>query len=160
MNGFINWLLGLFGSSPTPAPDPTDPCNAAACVNAKQRLATARSKFNSICNGLKTLKVIGDALKQIVSTPIWILVALLIVAALGALIGGIFGMLISLFAVVLLAIWAISFLLLPVVGKMGQALAQELVKQQTEITAALQQVVANCPERCRGDVSIPQCNVG
>ena len=64
MGDFINWLLGLFGAAPAPAPDPADPCNAAACVNAKNKVATARGKFNRICTGLKSLKVVADALVE------------------------------------------------------------------------------------------------
>ena len=161
MGDFINWLLGLFGAAPEPEPDPSDPCNAPTCVNAKNKVATARGKFNRICTGLKSLKVVADALATVVKSPIWVLVAVLVVVALiGALIGATIAGVAGLLVVVVLAVWAISWFLLLVIGKMTEALVPELLKQQKAVTDGVNDVIANCPQNCRGDVSTPQCDLG
>jgi Flp pilus assembly protein TadB len=163
MGDFLRWLVGLFGSgSSAPAPDPADPCNAAECGDAKHRVASARSKFKSICDALTSLKFVGDALQGEINSPIWVLAAVLaVVALIGWLLGspqiaGVAGVL----AVVVLAVWAVSWLLLWVVGKMSEALAPELLKQQQAVRDGVRDVVANCQANCQGNISIPLCPLG
>src|SRR4051794_24159109 len=46
MKAFTTWLLRLLGLAPAPdQPDPSDPCNATACVDAKKRLTTVRNRY-------------------------------------------------------------------------------------------------------------------
>ena len=100
-------------------------------------------------------------LRSVVTSPIWILVAVLAVAALilaliGSTIAGVVGGL----AAAILAIWAISWFLLLVIGKMAEALTPELLKAQKEVTDSIPDVIANCPTHCQGDISAPQCDLG
>lgn len=153
MNAILDFLRRLFGLGTAPPPaDTADPCNAPACVDAKSRLAGARGRFNSTCNGLRMLKAVEKLLRQILSTPIWIIVVLAIVAA---IIAGPIAVIIW----ALIAAYGISWLLLLVVARMAASLAASLVQAQADISAALNDVVANCPERCRGDLSIPSCQL-
>lgn len=152
MNAIFDFFRKLFGIGSSPAPDPSDPCNAPACVDAKNRLNAARGGFNSVCNGLRMLGAIARALQQVLSTPIWILIALAVIAV---LVGGLIA--IILFA--LIAVYAISWVLLPVVGLMSSALAATLEKRRTEFSTAHTDVVAHCPESCRGELSVPQCQL-
>lgn len=153
MNAILDFLRKLFGlDSPTPPADPADPCNAPPCIDAKSRLAGARGRFNSACNGLRMLKAVEKLLRQILSTPIWIIVVLAVIAA---IIGGPIAVIIW----ALIAVYGISWLLLFVVAKMAASFAASLVQAQADVAAALKEVVANCPERCRGDLSIPSCQL-
>ena len=157
---FFKWFLGLFGSKPAPEvapPDPTDPCNSAACVNAKQRAASARAQSLKICDALQKLNSVAVVLKGFLSTPIWVLVIVLVVAG---LIGGLIGGLVGTFAVLVLAVWAFAWLLALVVGKMTAALIPELLKQDLALTHALTDVLTSCPVRCQGDLTVPTCNFG
>ncbi len=152
MNAIVNFFRNLFGLGSPAKPDPADPCKAPACVNAKNKLNAARSGFNGICNGLRMLRAIAQALRQVLSTPIWILIALGVIAV---LVGG--PIAVILFA--LIAIYAISWVLLPVVGQMAGALGVTLGKRQIEFNDARTDVLSQCPESCRGDLSVPQCQL-
>jgi len=98
------------------------------------------------------LRAIAQALRQVLSTPIWILIALGVIAV---LVGG--PIAVILFA--LIAIYAISWVLLPVVGQMAGALGVTLGKRQIEFNDARTDVLSQCPESCRGDLSVPQCQL-
>jgi hypothetical protein len=46
MNNLLNWILETLDfRQPADRPDPSDPCNAAECVDAKSRLKGERSTF-------------------------------------------------------------------------------------------------------------------
>jgi hypothetical protein len=152
MNAIVNFFRNLFGLGSPPRPDPADPCNALACVNAKKRLNDARSKFNGTCDVLRMVRAIARALQQILSTPIWILIALAVIAV---LVGGP----IAVILLALIAVYAISWVLLPVVAQIGAALGVTLGKRQIEFTDARTDVLSQCPESCRGDLSVPQCQL-
>ena len=152
MNAVLKFFQKLFGLAPTEEPDPADPCNAQACVDAKKRLKDARSGFKSICDVLRMLGAIAGALAGVLSTPIWILIALAVIAV---FVGG----LIAIFLLALIAAYAISWVLLPVVERMAVQLGATLEKRRTEFTNALSDVRRQCPERCRGDLSVPQCQL-
>jgi hypothetical protein len=152
MNAIVDFFRKLFGTDSTPEPDPVDPCKALACVNAKNKLNTARSKFNGICNALRMLSAIARALQQVLSAPLWVLIAIAVVAV---IVGG----LIALILLALIAAYALSWVLLPVIQLTALSLAAELNKQRTKFIEASDEVKAQCPENCRGDLSIPQCQL-
>jgi hypothetical protein len=88
-----------------------------------------------------------------------VIVAIAIVGVVAALIGGpVFG-LISIIAFGLLALYGLAWFLTLAFGSIMPALAKALSDAQMEFAKALQDVVANCPEQCRGDTSIPTCNL-
>jgi len=150
MNAILDFFKKLFGIDSPPTPVMTDPCSAPACVDAKSKLKAARDGFNRICDGLRMLNAITKILQQILSAPIWILVALAVIAI---IVGG--WIAIVLFA--LIAVYALAWFLLPIVGLMAGSLAATLDKRKTDFTNALPDVVAQCPEACRGDLSPPLC---
>ena len=59
----------------------------------------------------------------------------------------------------LIAVYAISWVLLPVVAQVGAALGVTLGKRQVEFTDARTDIINQCPESCRGDLSVPQCQL-
>lgn len=153
------WPWQWFRTCTREVPDPLpDPCNAPECVDAKKRLDTARSRFKQICDAARSLKVFMDLLRGIVSIPIWVIVALIAIMIVATLIGGVVGVL----AVILLgflAVYAISWILLPLLAPLALELASALAKQLIAFNTALKDVVSQCPERCRGDVSVPECQL-
>jgi Flp pilus assembly protein TadB len=156
MDEVINFFRRLFGINTTPTvdpPNPADPCNAPACVDAKKRLDGARGRFKSICEAIQLLQKIGRILQQFLAIPIWIIAALIVIAV---LLGGLVAVIIWAFIGIYAFCWFLSFVLAAVVGQ----LAQELAKVSKEITDAIAEVVSNCAEQCRGDLSIPQCLPG
>jgi hypothetical protein len=146
------WPWQWFRTCTRDVPARSGPCDAATCIDAKARVADARGRFQAICNGLRTLNALSKLLKQILATPVWIILALALIAA---IIGGPIGAVIW----ALIALYGLSWFLVFIVGKMAQNLATSLIEAQTDLTNALKDVVANCPESCRGDISIPNCNV-
>ena len=153
MTALLDWLKKLFGIDSMPPPDKTDPCNAPACVAAKAKLKAARDGFNSLCNGLKSLNAIQKGLQFVLATPLWILIALVAIAI---LVGGILA--IILFS--LLAVYAISWVLLPVVGMIIATLSADMLKRRAEFFVAVSEVMEKCPAQCQGDLSPPQCELG
>lgn len=131
---------------------PDDPCKAPACVAAKAKLTDARNRFTSSCNGLRMLNAVTKLLTQILSTPIWIVVALALIAV---IIGGPIAVVIW----ALIAVYGLSWLLLPVVGKMSASIAVSLNQARLDFQNALPDVISQCPVPCRGDLSIPECRL-
>lgn len=147
------WPWQWFNTCTREVPDPPpDPCKAPKCVEAQTKLAAARGRYNSNCTGLRIVNALIKLLKQVLATPIWILVVMAIIAA---IIGGPIAVIIW----GLIAIYGISWILVFVLGKMAISFADGLVQAQIDVTKAIQEVVANCPEQCRGDLSIPTCNL-
>ncbi len=135
-------------------PNPDDPCNAPACVDAKARFAGARDRFTKSCDTLRLLDTVAAALRRILATPILVVIAVAIVAWL--LGGPIFGTI----AVVLggfVVIYGVSWMLVFVIAKMAQAVTSILIEARTEMTTELQNILTSCPGTCRGDLSIPNC---
>jgi hypothetical protein len=152
----IDFFRRLFGINTTPTvdpPNPADPCNAPACVNSKQRLDSARGRFKSLCEAIQLLQKIGRILQQFLAIPIWIIIALAVIAA---LIGGPIAVIIWAFIGIYAFCWFLSFVVAAIVAQ----LIQELLKITKEITDAIPDVVSNCAEQCRGDLSIPVCLPG
>lgn len=98
------------------------------------------------------LRAIERGLQQLVSIPIWILIALVVIAA---IVGGLIAVLIF----TLLALWAVAWVALPLIGLIIGRVAALLIQQRAEFIAAARDVTARCPERCRGDLSVPQCQI-
>jgi hypothetical protein len=131
---------------------PDDPCNAPGCTDAKARLDDARRRINSICFGLRTLNALAKLLRTIVSTPIWIVIAMALIAA---IVGGPIAVIIW----SLIAVYGISWLLLIVVTRMAQSLVVSLADARTAFQSAVTDVVTQCPEHCWGDLAIPECRI-
>ena len=147
------WPWQWFRTCTREVPDPPfDPCKAPACVDAKAGLASARGRFTSICQALQMLNALSELLARILATPVWIIIVLAIIAA---IIGGWIAVIIW----GLIAIYGISWLLFFVVGTMTRTLLKSLAQAQLDFAEALKSVMADCPEPCRGDVSIPTCNL-
>jgi hypothetical protein len=138
---------------------PDDPCSAPACVDAKATLTSARDRFNSTCGLLRTLKAFTDLLKPVLSTPLWILIVIAIIAVFAWLIGGVIGGIVAIAIWVFIALWGISWFLSFVIGKMTESLLISLEQARTDFANALKQVLSQCQEQCRGDISIPDCNL-
>lgn len=152
MNTIINFFRKLFGiqDEPTTPPTPPNPCDTPPCKTARDNLAAARARFTSICNSIRGLTQVLRILRAILSTPWWVFVAL---GLLALVIGGLAALG---FAALILA-WGVSWFLTVVIARILQSLGQSLAQAGTEIAAAIPQVVANCPDNCRGDLSIPSC---
>jgi hypothetical protein len=134
-------------------PDPPpDPCRAPACVGARDRLEDARRRFRSICDGLRMLEGVSRILRQIVSAPIWIVVALAVIAA---IIGGPLAVIIW----GLIAVYGLSWFLLFVIARMMVSLGASLNQARLDFQAAARDVVLQCPPQCLGDLSLPECQI-
>jgi hypothetical protein len=116
---------------------PDDPCSAPGCVDAKNKLNDARSRFNSICSNLRMLNSLATLLKQVLSTPLWVIIVAVIMSIFAVLIGGVLGGLIAVGIWVLIAIYGISWFLVGVIGKVAQSLAASLAQAQRDFADAL-----------------------
>jgi hypothetical protein len=139
-----------------PPPPPPNPCTAPACLNAKAELATARTAFEQTCKGLKTVASILRILKPIVSISLWYLVVIVIVAIVLFWLG-LGWIAILLWALVL--IYLVAWLVYLAFARVAASLAKELSDRAKAVQDAIAKVVAGCPENCRGDLSIPSCDV-
>jgi hypothetical protein len=146
------WPWEWFRTCTREVPDPEDPCGAPSCVSAKERAADARRRFDGACTGLRGVNAVLRLLRAVLSTPIWVLVVLAVIAA---LVGGLLAVLIW----GLIAIWGISWFLVVALGPVAQSFAAELARASADLQVAIADVVARCPEHCRGDVSTPTCAV-
>jgi hypothetical protein len=147
------WPWQWFRMCTREVPDPPpDPCKAPACVDAKSKLASARGRFKSNCDGLRMINALMKLLKQILAAPFWTIIVLAIIAA---IIGGPIAVIIW----ALIAVYGISWFLVLVLGKMAASLAVSLTQAGTDVASAIKDVLAQCPEQCRGDTSIPSCNL-
>jgi ABC-type transport system involved in cytochrome bd biosynthesis fused ATPase/permease subunit len=105
------------------------------------------------------MNAFSKLLQPILGAPVWALVILVLAMAVATLIGGpIFGS-IAVIIFGLLVIYGIAWFLSFVVGKMAQSFATELNLARIEVTDAIKNVVASCPEQCRGDISPPDCKL-
>ena len=137
------------GGTSTEQPDPSDPCNATECVDAKERLAAERGALNTICIYLKTLQIIWDIATAITATPIWVIVFLIILAVLSPLI----GFLVFVFLAAYAFSWILVILVLPrIIAEAAIAWAE----QAEVVNESINAVIANCPDHCRGDISRPE----
>ena len=146
------WPWEWFRTCTREVPDPDDPCNARPCTDAKSRLNDARQRFNSICFGLRTLTAVLNLLRSILSTPIWVIIAMALIAA---IVGGLIAVIIW----ALIALHGISWVLALVLARMIDSLSKDLVNARADFQAALVEVFLRCPEHCRGDVSFPECRI-
>ena len=156
MDGIINFLRNLLGlgGTVTPAPvDPTDPCNAPACVNAKAALNAARARFRTICSGLQAVKAVEKMLQGLLFAPLSAIIALIAIILLLTIVG------LGYFAALLVGIWILAFVLSFVLARVELVLVQALNEQISTVSHALQDVLAKCPERCQGDLSFPTCQL-
>ncbi|TCV82745.1 hypothetical protein [Sulfurirhabdus autotrophica] len=147
------WPWQWFRMCTREVPDPPpDPCQTPECVNAKAKLAGARGRFKSNCDGLRMVTALLKLLKQILATPIWVIVVLAIIAA---IISGPIAVIIW----SLIALYGITWVLFLALGNMAVAISISLNQARIDVIDALKDVVANCPDQCRGDMSIPNCNL-
>ena len=147
------WQWANMCTREVPDPPP-DPCAIPACVKAQADLANSRGRFNSNCTALQVLNFVIGALKQILSTPVWIVIAMAIIAAILTAVGAIA---IALVVWALIALYGLSWYLVIVLGKTAQPLAEALAKAAQDVAVAIQAVIRDCPEQCRGDLSTPHC---
>jgi membrane protein implicated in regulation of membrane protease activity len=138
-----------------PPPPPPNPCTEPACLDAKAELTTARTAHQQTCKALKTVTSILRILRPIVSVPIWYLLAIVIVAIVLFWLG-LGWIAILLWAIVL--IYLLAWLAYLAFTRIAAALDQQLTDRSTAVEDAIAKVVAGCPERCRGDLSIPSCD--
>lgn len=155
IQAIINRVREFLGFAPDPLPDPNNPCNAAACVNSKKSLDGARRDFKNACLWAQAFRSIMATLAVVTSTPIWAIVALVAIALF-------FGGLIAIIITGLLIGYAVAWLLQIALARsgLGQAIAQALADAQVAMVNARVAVVANCIESCRGDLSLPNCDLG
>jgi hypothetical protein len=154
MDGIINFLRNLLGLGGTAAPtpvDPTDPCNAPACVNAKATLNAARARFRTICSGLQAVKATENMLQGLLFAPLSAIIALIAIVLLLTVVG------LGYIAALLVGVWIFAWVLSFVLGLVATMLVQALNEQISTVSHALQDVISKCPEQCRGDLSFPTC---
>jgi hypothetical protein len=99
------------------------------------------------------LKAVSDLLQQILATPIWVLIVMALIAA---IVGGFIAVVIWAW----IALYGISWFLEFAVAKTAAALAPSLAQAAKDMGTALADVIAKCPDGCRGDTSVPECNLG
>ncbi len=161
MNAIIEFLRRLLGiGSTTAPPDTSDPCNAHACVDAKARLNDARKSFNSICTGLKAVRAILVAAQQVVSIKIdiWAMIRGLFLSGFVGIFGGVLLLLIGpVLILISIVIYFISWAVLISFPGVALNLVAALAEERKKFSDALKDVVSQCPEHCRGDVSVPEC---
>jgi ABC-type transport system involved in cytochrome bd biosynthesis fused ATPase/permease subunit len=140
-------------------PPPVIPmdCDSPACTNAKAELDAARVAFNRVCSTLRTVTSILRVLRPIISAPLWIIIVIVIIAILAWLFG--LGP-IAILLWTLIFLYLIAWFLVIVFTRVAASLTQDLANQGKAIADAIAKVVASCPENCRGDLSIPVCDVG
>jgi hypothetical protein len=143
------------GGSPPPPVDPSDPCHAPACTGAKAELEAARAAFSRACVQLRLVTGILKVLRPIVSVSLWVLIVIVILAIVLWFLG--LGP-VAVFLWTLILIYAIAWILFLVFARAAAALAQELAEREQAVTQAIAKVIAQCPESCRGDLSIPVCD--
>jgi hypothetical protein len=132
----------------------TDPCQAPACVDAKSKLDAARSRFTSTCNGLRGLLTVEKFLQTVVAVPIWVVVLIAVVATILWFLGlGFLAILLWALVVIYVIVWIVLFVLV----RIENFLVVSLAEQGDAVAQAVKDVVANCPEQCRGDLSVPIC---
>ncbi len=141
------------GGPPVPPPNP---CNAPTCLDAKAELASARTAFASTCNGLRTVAAILRVLKPIVSISLWYLLVIVIVAIVLLWLG--LGW-ISVILWALVLAYVLAWILYLVFARVAGSMAQDLAARMKDVQDAIAKVVAQCPANCRGDLSIPTCDV-
>jgi len=136
---------------------PADPCQAFACTGTKKRLEDARKRFKKDCLGLQILRAIelllipfvekGSAAKALAGFVI-------------ALIAGAFGAY-AIAGVILLAIvfYGICYYLLKVIELTAAPIAAAMDRAKDDMQKAFLEVLAACPARCRGDMTIPECKL-
>ena len=147
------WPWQWFRTCTREVPDPPfDPCQAPACVAALEKLAGARGRFASSCNGLRMINALVKLLKQVLAVPIWTLIVMAIIAI---IVGGVLVVIIW----ALIAAYGISWVLVLVLGKMAESLVVSLEQARVDVISALKEVADNCPQACRGDTSMPACNL-
>jgi small-conductance mechanosensitive channel len=156
MNNLFNWILETLGFHQlTERPDPSDPCNAGDCIDAKKRLTGERSSFVRICLRAQALKAILDFLSIITATPIWVIVVLIAMA----IFFGLFFPPIAILIWAAIAGWALAFYFKVVLNRVFGKVIEALKVQQTRVEEAILTVMRNCPEPCREDVSMPECEL-
>ena len=91
-------------------------------------------------------------LRRILVVPSWIAIVLAVIAL---LIGGWLGIIV----LAMVGAYLLAWVLLPVIGRVAARVVELLEKRRTEFTNALIDVTGQCPEHCRGDLSVPQCQL-
>jgi hypothetical protein len=135
--------------------DPTNPCLTPACVNAKSRLDDARAAFVSACNSFRSVREIRVLIQRVVVVPIWVIVVLVVVATILWFLG--LGWL-SLILWVMILIYAVLLIISLVVVRIEASLGTNLKEKGDAVAQAISDVITQCPEQCRGDLSVPPCN--
>jgi hypothetical protein len=101
-----------------------------------------------------------DALRAVTNTPIWVIATLFVIAALGMAFGGPVGRAVALIATAGIVVYFLAWVLLVALLPVAKGYAQLLQQATADLTAAIEEVIQNCPATCRGDVSAPSCDLG
>lgn len=131
-------------------------CNSPACIGAKAELDAARNAFIGACSSLKVITNILRFLRPIVSVNLWYIIVIIIVAILLGLFG-LFPLALLLWA--LIAIYLIAWFLFLVFTRVAATLGTDLARHGQAMADAITKVLASCPAECRGDLSVPVCDV-
>lgn len=146
----VDTILDILGLPDNPNETSSDPCQDQACADARNNVAKARRQFNGICSLLKLLSMVMKALRTIISTPPWVIAALLVIAAITlppiqyVILGVVAG-------------YILAWVLIPLLSKVAAGYAKELQKALTRLNDAIAEVLRVCPANCRGDISVPNC---
>jgi Na+(H+)/acetate symporter ActP len=135
--------------------DPANPCLTPACVNAKSKLDEARAAFVSACNSFRSVREVRVLIQRVVAVPIWVIVVLVVVAIILWFLG--LGWLSAILWVVIL-IYAVLLVISFVVVRIEASLGANLKEKGDAVAQAVSDVMTQCPEQCRGDLSVPLCN--
>lgn len=129
---------------------PADPCDTGNCLAAQEARDGARRGVERACLLLKMAMVPLRTAVWIISRPLReYVIALIIAAIFGGLSGVLIAIAIYLGALLFIYAW------LPVVNATGQT----LVTAYEAETAAIADVVAECPADCQGETDPTSCDV-
>jgi ABC-type transport system involved in cytochrome bd biosynthesis fused ATPase/permease subunit len=137
-----------------PGFDPPVLCDAPACVDAKSRLAEARSRYVNACDQLRRDHGFNVLIRRVVSIPIWIVVVIVVVAIILWFLG--LGWLSAILWTIVI-VWALLWIVLFIFVRVEVSFAEALKEAGEAFAEAVTDVIAACPEQCRGDLSIPEC---
>ena len=108
--------------------------------------------YDRICLYLKNLQSVLNVATAIIATPFWLIAVLIAIAVLVPVL----AVVILVFLVAYAFAWYLVVFVLPgLIIKVGEA----LLTQQGVVAETIRAVVENCPEACRGNISMPECEL-
>jgi len=149
MKGIIVTILEFVGFKMKKKTEP--PCGI-LCENAKKELADKRRALDVLCGAMKVIKIIIGLCNTLFSVNPIIPILLIM---LGLILGGPLGFIAAVIIITYVVAFVVYFAMLKLSIGVGKAYGKAITKFQS----ALPEVISKCSEDCRGDISIPKCDV-